>query len=75
MIIFGWLANLLIIVSWHYTGEKNRIAFVLLGLGEIYYIWLGADQGQWDLAFISLLCGLGCIKNWFKWGKGEGESR
>lgn len=66
--MIGWLANLAIIGSWYYTGEKNRIAFVLLGLGEVYYVWLGIHSGQWDLAFISLLCGLGCIRNWFKWG-------
>ena len=67
--MIGWLANLLIIASWYFTGEKNRVAFVLLGLGEVYYVWLGVARGQWDLAFISLLCGLGCVRNWFKWGR------
>jgi hypothetical protein len=65
----GWLANLLICLSWYFTGEKDRIAFVLLGVGESYYVWNGAVTGQWDLAFICLACIAWAVRNWIKWGK------
>lgn len=67
--MIGWIANVAIMASWYFTGEKNRIGFILLGAGEAYYVTLGVQQGQWQLAFISLVCCLVAAYNWYKWGR------
>jgi len=65
----GWIANILIVISWWYIGEKNRIAFVLAGAGETMWAIKAAIIGMWDLVFI---CGLFVVVsayNWIKWGR------
>jgi hypothetical protein len=67
--MMDWLANLLIVISWKLTGDKNRWCFVLLGAGEVIYVWIGFDSGLHGLAAISGACVAFCAFNWVKWGK------
>lgn len=64
-----WLFNVLILLGMWQNGKKNRLCFVLSGLGEAGWTVASASEGQWDLAFIcAVFCCL-CVYNYRKWGQ------
>lgn len=64
----GWIANVFMILgSWN-TGNKKRIGFLLIAIGEVLWIIASTLVGTSSMIFICFVFALLAIRNWFKWG-------
>ena len=50
-------------------GNKNRIAFILFNLANLFWIWVALEHKIYGLLIVVIPAILINIRNWIKWSK------
>lgn len=67
--MIGWIGNVFIVLGLYGIGFKWRIAFVVSVIGELFWIYVAAHRGQWDLAVMCVIFAVLAVRNFVLWGQ------
>lgn len=63
------IAGLLELSANWMLGNKNRIAFILFNLANLFWIWVALEHKIYGLLIVVIPAILINIRNWIKWSK------
>jgi hypothetical protein len=65
----GWLANLLIILSWWLLAKKHRYALLLGVAGSLLWCAVAVQKRMPDLVAVEVVLAALGIRAWVLWGE------